>query len=99
MVVIHILNLEAKIVMGDNMRLSACHVRKKDENSIINIEGENYDTAILLDLPAMQQVADIEQRALEDVLDECIEHELTHELVPEWTHGYEPCAFEDISST
>jgi hypothetical protein len=88
MVLIHILNLDDRITFGKHSFLPSCHVRKKDKDSIINIDGENYDEAILISLPILLEVAKRTNKDFLEQFDECITHELTHNLMPEWKHGH-----------
>jgi hypothetical protein len=88
-IAIHILNLDAKIVLekdGHKIYLPACSVVKRGQNSRIEIEGEEYDAAILIDIGVTYQLAKIMGVPLEEFLNEIVVHELCHIFNPEWKH-------------
>ena len=88
-IAVHILNLDAKIELEKDGRiiyLPACSVIKKDETSVIQIDDEEYDAAILIDIGVTYKLAKIMKIPLEEFLNYIVVHELCHIFNPNWKH-------------
>lgn len=81
--IVYLMSPEARIIQNETILLPACYVR----GGKIVIEGKRYRTAIFIAPEIMYYLIQFgEYETYEDCINELVEHELVHEIMPNWKH-------------